>query len=66
MTSDPPSSSFTAIPPPYSVTALAERWSCSEGVIRKQLQSGAIGHFRIGTLIRIPDAEVRRIEDELA
>lgn len=47
---------------PFSVAALAERWACSEGAIRNQLRAGRLAYFRIGTLIRIPAAEVDRFE----
>ena len=47
---------------PFSVRSLAERWSCSEGMIRKMIKDGTLQCFTIGTLIRIPVAEVERIE----
>lgn len=46
----------------YTVASLAQEWECSEGVIRKLVASGALGSFRIGTLIRIPADEVQRFE----
>lgn len=46
----------------YTVASLAEEWECSPGVIRKAIADGRLGHFRIGTLIRIPVEEVRRFE----
>jgi excisionase family DNA binding protein len=46
----------------YTVASLAEEWECSEGVIRKAIAEGRLGHFRIGNLIRIPADEVRRFE----
>lgn len=47
---------------PYSVPALAERWECSEGLIRKMIGRGELASFRLGTLIRIHAAEVERVE----
>lgn len=49
-------------PPPFSVRTLAQRWECSEGVIRKMIEEGRLKPFRIGVLIRIPAAEVERFE----
>jgi excisionase family DNA binding protein len=46
----------------YTVASLAQEWECSEGVIRKLVASGALGSFRIGSLIRIPAEEVKRFE----
>lgn len=47
---------------PFTVPALAERWECSEGLIRKMIASGELFSFRIGVLIRIPLSEVERVE----
>ena len=49
-------------PKPYSVPALANRWECSEGLIRKMIQRGELSSFRLGMLIRIPASEVEKIE----
>lgn len=46
----------------YTVASLADEWECSPSVIRKAIAEGRLGHFRIGTLIRIPAEEVRRFE----
>ena len=46
----------------YTVASLAAEWECSEGAIRKLIGGGKLGHFRIGSLIRIPAEEVRRFE----
>lgn len=46
----------------FTIATLAREWECSEGVIRKLVASGALGSFRIGTLIRIPADEVQRFE----
>lgn len=48
----------------FTVATLAERWDCSEGVIRKLIKDGELGCFRPGTLIRIPAEEVRRFESQ--
>ncbi|MDK2756423.1 MAG: hypothetical protein KYX66_06775 [Blastomonas fulva] len=48
--------------PPFSVRSLADRWECSEGLIRKMIRNGTLQSFTIGTLIRIPVSEVERIE----
>lgn len=47
---------------PFTVPTLAERWECSEGLIRKMIERGELHSFRIGVLIRIPADEVARIE----
>lgn len=47
---------------PYSVAQLAERWGCSGNVVRKLINHGELRFFRIGSLIRIPAAEVQRYE----
>ncbi len=47
---------------PYSVPQLAERWGCSEGLIRKLINTGELQCFRPGALIRISAAEVERYE----
>lgn len=46
----------------FTVASLAAEWQCSEGVIRKAIADGRLGHFRLGSLIRIPAEEVRRFE----
>lgn len=47
---------------PFTVPALAQRWECSEGLVRKMIERGELSSFRLGTLIRIPAAEVAKIE----
>jgi excisionase family DNA binding protein len=47
---------------PFTVPSLAARWECSEGLIRKMIERGELHSFRIGALIRVPAAEVERIE----
>lgn len=49
-------------PKPYTVPTLAERWECSEGLIRKMIERGELSSFRLGTLIRVPASEVAKIE----
>ena len=51
-------------PRPFSVRQVAERWECSEGLVRKLIRSGALQCFRLGTLIRISAAEVERFESQ--
>jgi excisionase family DNA binding protein len=46
----------------YTVASLAAEWECSEGLVRKLIDSGELGCFRLGTLIRIPAEEVVRFE----
>lgn len=48
--------------PTFTVPALANRWKCSEGLIRKMIKRGEIKSFRLGTLIRIPAEEVGKVE----
>ena len=50
------------IPPPFSVAQLAEHWGCSGAMIRKLIDQGKLGHFRIGMLIRIPRFAVEEYE----
>jgi excisionase family DNA binding protein len=47
---------------PFTVPTLADRWECSEGLIRKMIERGELRSFRIGALIRIPADEVERVE----
>ena len=47
---------------PYSPETLAERWACSAEKVRLMYRSGDIAGFRLGKLIRIPAAEVERVE----
>lgn len=48
--------------PPLSLRQLADRWDCSEGLVRKMIERGELHSFRIGVLIRIPAVEVDRFE----
>jgi excisionase family DNA binding protein len=47
---------------PYSVAQLADRWGCSDSMIRKLINQGLLQAFNIGVLIRIAAAEVERFE----
>lgn len=47
---------------PYSPETLADRWACSSEKIRQMCRGGELASFRLGKLIRIPAAEVERIE----
>ncbi|WP_442800404.1 helix-turn-helix domain-containing protein [Sphingomonas sp. STIS6.2] len=47
---------------PFTVASLAERWGRSEGAVRNLFRASRLPHFRIGTLIRIPAAEVEKFE----
>ena len=51
---------------PFSVPQVAERWGCSEGLVRKLIRSGELACFRPGTLIRIAAAEAGVPMAELA
>ena len=46
----------------YTVRTLAERWDCSEAMIRKMIKAGDLQCFTLGSLIRIRQSEVERIE----
>lgn len=46
----------------YDVPRLAARWGCSDGLIRNMIRRGELATFRLGNLVRIPAAEVERIE----
>lgn len=48
--------------PTYTVRSLAERWDCSEAMIRKMIKAGDLQCFTLGSLIRIRQSEVERIE----
>lgn len=47
---------------PFSPETLAERWGCSSEKVRRMYRDGELVGFRLGKLIRIPAAEVERIE----
>ncbi|PQM29633.1 hypothetical protein CVO77_00430 [Sphingopyxis lindanitolerans] len=47
---------------PYSIAQLADRWGCSDSMIRKLVNQGELQTFRIGALIRVSAAEVERYE----
>lgn len=50
---------------PYSPETLGERWGCSAEKVRRMYHDGEIAAFRLGKLIRIPAAEVERIECQM-
>ena len=50
----------------FTPDELAERWRLTGTTIRAQVLRGEIAAFRIGKNIRIPESEVRRIEDQRA
>lgn len=50
---------------PFTVPNLAERWGCSEGLIRKMIDRGELRSFRLGVLIRVPADEVERVECQI-
>jgi excisionase family DNA binding protein len=47
---------------PFTPKSLAERWGCSPRHIVGLIQKGELRAFRIGTLWRVPAAEVERVE----
>lgn len=47
---------------PFSPETLAERWGCSAEKVRRMYHDGELAGFRLGKLIRIPAAEVERLE----
>ena len=47
---------------PYSIAQLADRWGCSDSMVRKLINQGQLQTFRIGALIRVSAAEVERYE----
>lgn len=53
---------LNSVPAPMSVKQLAARWGCSKGVVHKLIKDGLLQCFRLGTLIRIPIAEITRYE----
>lgn len=46
----------------FTVASLAVHWGCSEALIRNMIRRGELLRFKLGTLDRIPRAEVERIE----
>lgn len=48
-------------PPAYSARTLAERWGCSQGLVRKMVKEGKLATIPFG-LLRISAAEVARYE----
>ncbi|MCA0944536.1 helix-turn-helix domain-containing protein [Salipiger pacificus] len=54
---------MTAAARPFSPATLGERWGCSAQHIRDMVARGDLKAFRAGVLIRIPAAEVARVED---
>lgn len=51
----------TEMPRNFSVKTLAERWDCSDGLVRKLIASGELRSFRYGNMIRISrDAVLER------
>lgn len=46
----------------FTVETLAERWACSRDMIYKLIREGRLKVFRLGSSVRIPYAEVERIE----
>jgi excisionase family DNA binding protein len=52
-------------PRPFSPETLADRWACSAEKVRRMYHDGEIAGFRLGKLIRIPAAEVDRIECQM-
>lgn len=47
---------------PFSPETLADRWDCSAEKVRLMCRNGELASFRLGKLIRIPAAEVERVE----
>lgn len=47
---------------PFSPETLADRWGCSAEKVRRMYHNGELAGFRLGKLIRIPSAEVDRVE----
>jgi excisionase family DNA binding protein len=48
--------------PAYSPRTLAERWECSDSLVRKLIKEGKLTAFTFGNLVRIKAAEVDRYE----
>jgi len=46
----------------YTPRTLAERWQCSESLIRKMVKAGQLQKLPLGALVRISADEVRRFE----
>lgn len=49
-------------PPPVDVETLAQRWGCSHNLVRQLVNSGQLRSFRVGRLIRIPEAAISEFE----
>ena len=48
---------------PFTPETLANRWGISATTVRNMCGSGELGHFRLGSLYRIPMAVVEEIEN---
>jgi len=46
----------------FSVRSLAERWQCSDGLVRSMIARGELRSFRYGNLIRITAEAVAEVE----
>jgi len=55
-------STVAELPNVFSVRTLAQRWTCSETLVRKLVARGELESFRHGNLIRIPVATVLQRE----
>lgn len=49
-------------PRPLTIETVADRWECSPSMVRKVINSGELGHFRVGNLIRILAVDVEKYE----
>lgn len=48
--------------PPFSSEQLAKRWGVSAQHVRDMIKAGALRHFKVGRLIRIPAIAVEEFE----
>jgi excisionase family DNA binding protein len=46
----------------YTPQQLAQRWNCCSNTIRNAITSGDLPAFRVGRLLRIPEASVENFE----
>lgn len=46
----------------FTPKQLAARWGCSTQTVRDAMVSGHLPHFRVGRLMRVPEAAVSTFE----
>lgn len=55
-----------ATPKAFSARTLAQRWGCSPKTVLAMVKREELKHFKVGSLVRIPLCEVKRVERSMA